>query len=183
MKANLTTRTVTTASLFSSSHQPVSFPSSSHSFIRRCKRVTEDTAGLCFQISSLRTDLRCLIVPRGRPSMSAARWLQQEYEVQMCQEYDGSNPPVFFLVSPLSPYCQSEECTSGEMSLAVLNPWLAVCTPLLCVRWHHSYNMTRSLEPVSGFHFPKCHGDGRRQSPAAGHVTQGCGGTGAVAPS
>lgn len=48
---------------------------------------------------------------------AAARRLQQQHEVQLCQECDSSDPLVFLLVSPLSPYCQSEECTSVEMSL------------------------------------------------------------------
>lgn len=136
-----------------------------------------------------------LVVPRGRPSVrpsvrssllnsvAAACWLQQEHEVQLCQECDSSDPLAFLLVSPQSPYCQSEECTSAEMSLAVLNPWAAACTPLLCAHWHHSYNTTGSPLSVSGLHFPQCRGAGRRRSPAAGHVAQGCGGREAVAPS
>lgn len=33
-----------------------------------------------------------------------------------------SNPVPFLPLSPLSPYCRREECTSAETSLAVLNP-------------------------------------------------------------
>lgn len=50
----------------------------------------------------------CLLVP-SQPQ--AGTWGMVE------SGYDTSDPLVFVQVSPLSPYCQSEECTSVDMSL------------------------------------------------------------------
>lgn len=108
-----------------SSRQSVCLPPSSHFSVSSCRRITKDARGPWGQTSRRSTDSCRLVVPRSRLSVcssllnsaAAACWLQQEHEVQLCQEYDSSYPLVFLPVSPLSPYCQSEECTSVETSL------------------------------------------------------------------
>lgn len=96
------------------SRQSVSFPCSSYLSVICLKRSVKRRSVLPHPPSRLPSPH---LVSSLLNAEAAARRLQQQHEVQLCQECDSSDPLVFLLVSPLSPYCQSEECTSVEMSL------------------------------------------------------------------
>lgn len=52
---------------------------------------------ICFQIKSLNGPVvKQAVCSSLLNSVAAACWLQEEHEVQSCQEYDSSNPLVFY---------------------------------------------------------------------------------------